>query len=66
MEDITFQNSTIAHLTMTLEGKKSFECKVCEKYFSRKTNLSRHMSSVNEGKKAFQCKICDKSFSEND
>ena len=48
------------------EGEKGLQCKMCEKSFSKKDNMTKHMASIHEGKKAFKCEICDKSFSQKD
>ena len=45
------------------EGRKSFQCEICDLSYSQKQGMQRHMVVVHEGKKLFKCKICDKSFS---
>ena len=51
-------------ITSALDRKRLFKCKVCEKSFSQKGNMSTHMSSVHDEKTAFECKVCEKMFSQ--
>ena len=46
------------------EGKKQFQCNVCNTSFSRTGHLKGHIESVHEGKKPFKCNNCDASFSQ--
>ena len=41
------------------EGKKQFECFICDYKYSEKKYLTSHIASVHEGKKPFKCLICD-------
>ena len=41
------------------EGKKPFNCSICDYKCSQKRNLTRHIASVHEGKKPNNCSICD-------
>ena len=50
MSEINFK-STKEHNTSPIEGKKPFECNVCEKIFSQKSGMTRHVSSVHGGGK---------------
>ena len=43
-------------------GKKGFQCLVCEKQFSQKGHLKRHML-IHTKVKAHECDICKKKFS---
>ena len=42
-------------------GKKSFNCEICNKLFLSKQSLKKHISSVHEAKKPLKCKFvrCD-------
>ncbi|XP_054274230.1 zinc finger protein 236-like [Macrosteles quadrilineatus] len=40
-----------------------YQCSVCDKWFSKQTNLVRHMR-VHTGEKPFNCKECSRSFSQ--
>ena len=46
------------------EGKKAFQCKICDKSFSENGSMTKHMASIHEGKKPFKCEVCEKSFAE--
>jgi uncharacterized Zn-finger protein len=48
------------------EKKRHFACKLCDKRFSRPSNLQRHTKSVHEKKRPFVCSVCKKSFLRND
>ena len=52
------------HIASIHEGKKPFQCNICDATFVGKGGLNRHVASVHEKKKPFQCSICDSSFAE--
>jgi hypothetical protein len=41
------------------EGKKPFNCMICDANFASRQNLNKHVASVHEGN------ICDASFTQN-
>ena len=46
------------------DGKKSFNCDLCEKAFASQKNLNRHIKNVHkENTAAHRCQICNKYFS---
>ena len=47
------------HLSTVHEGKKPFECSICDYKCSQKGPLNLHFSTIHEGKKPFNCSICD-------
>ena len=51
------------HISAVHERKMPFECKFCDKRFSRKDNLNVHISAIYERKMPFESKFCDKKFS---
>jgi uncharacterized Zn-finger protein len=48
------------------EGKKVFQCNVCNSGFKHKTSLFRHIDTVHEKKKPFKCTICEAGFTIKD
>ena len=44
------------------EGKKPFECEICDVQFVLKEKLNEHIASVHEGKKPFKCDKCESCF----
>ena len=50
------------HITSVHEGKKPFNCDICDVDFSGKPNLDAHIAKVHEGKKCFKCEICTNEF----
>ena len=49
---------------VTKEGKKPYECSICNKSFPHKSWLKKHIESVHEGKKRHNCSYCHKIFFE--
>ncbi|RWS17470.1 zinc finger protein 467-like protein [Leptotrombidium deliense] len=43
------------HIRCVHLREKPHQCKICEKYFSTKTNLSQHIRAVHKKEKRFQC-----------
>ena len=39
--------------------KRKYRCDICEKHYSKSSNLQRHIASVHEGLKPFSCPSCD-------
>ena len=46
------------HVAVVHEGKKPFECELCDACFSKKVGLETHISMVHDGKKSFECNLC--------
>ena len=44
--------------------EKSFQCRICKKFFSSKFNLKSHQI-IHSEEKPFQCKVCPKGFAFN-
>ena len=44
------------------EGKKPYECNLCDKIFTVNSSLKQHIESVHEKKKPFNCDTCKSSF----
>ena len=44
------------------EGKKTYDCKICDAQFVAKQVLQKHISKVHEGKRPYACKICDTNY----
>ena len=61
MAEINLKNGN-AHITSILEGKKPFECNVCEKNFSHKSNMTSHMLSVHDERRHLNAKCVKKAF----
>ena len=57
------KHKTICELIETIQ-EDSFECKACNKNFSRKDNITRHIESVHLKLKNHLCSDCGKEFSE--
>ena len=53
------QTSLTTHIETVHEGKKPFNCHICNYKSSGRGTLNRHIASVHEGKKPFNCSICD-------
>ena len=63
----SFKSSLKKHVNFVHEGKRSFECEVCNGRFTEKRKLKQHIedvhclttiSIVHEGNKSFQCELC--------
>ena len=50
------------HTASFHEGKKTFECTICNALFTRNSHLRTHMTTVHEGKKPFKCELCSSTF----
>ena len=50
------------HIDSIHNGKKPFDCNVCSKIFTHKSNLNKHIKIVHEGKKPYACSICSSAF----
>ena len=50
------------HISAVHEGKKQFQCDICNAQFGEKAKLKIHVATVHEGKKPFQCEICNAEF----
>ena len=46
------------HVAVVHEGKKPFQCEICNSCFSKKVGLEKHISSVHDGNKPFKCNLC--------
>lgn len=51
-----------AHMQMH-SGAQPFDCDICGKKFSLKSNLLRH-KRIHQGVKPYKCDLCDKRFTE--
>ena len=52
------------HVQGVHEGKKPFECSICNIKFARRDYLKKHVSVHDTKKKQFNCSICNVSFTE--
>lgn len=60
--DTTNSPETKTYKIITNEnGRKSYECNICEKQFTTLYNLKAH-TGIHTGKKPFACKFCGKDF----
>ena len=61
---ILANKTTLAQHIKIHEGKKPFNCDICNYRCSQKGDMKTHVASVHEGKKPFKCDICDYSCSQ--
>jgi hypothetical protein len=45
------------HVALVHEGKKPFQCKVCDKCFAEKSKMNKHMASFHEGNNKVKSEI---------
>ena len=50
------------HIERIHEGKKDFECNICNYSCGKISDLKVHIKLVHEGKKRLKCNICGRSF----
>ena len=48
--------------SMNTSDEKHFECEICNKRFSEKSNLFKHKKTIHFGDKKYKCETCDKEF----
>ena len=46
------------------EGKKPFECELCDSKFMTRPKPNMHIDALHEGKKRFDCKDCGVKFTQ--
>jgi len=47
------------HVDSIHEGKKPFQCDICQKSFTQKASMTTHILTIHEGEKPHHCEICD-------
>ena len=47
------------HVESVHEGKKPFDCYICDYSCAKKNIMKYYVESVHEGRKPFDCDICD-------
>ena len=57
-EKVTFRR----HIETVHEGKKPYNCSICDSNFSSKGDLRRHIEAVHKEKKPHICIKCDATF----
>ena len=57
------RHSNVMKEHIDAEGKKPFQCTICDARFSDRSNMRRHIALIHEEKKKFRCENCGKSFS---
>ena len=50
------------HIASVHEGKRPYQCLICNGTFTQKAHLNTHVKSIHEEKKPHECSICDSKF----
>ena len=58
-------NQSKLHINSVHEGVKNYKCDLCDKVYSRPTDIKRHIIGVHEGQKNYKCDICGKAFKQS-
>ena len=45
------------HVDSIHEGKKPFQCDICQKSFTQKASMTTHILTIHEGEKPHHCEI---------
>ena len=53
------------HIASVHEGKKPFNCELCNYSCSENSRMKKHIASAHEGKKPFKCDFCNYNCSQN-
>ena len=54
------------HIKSVHEGKKQFECQVCDSYSSLKADMTKLVKSIHDEKRLFEWELCSITFSNKD